>query len=74
MPTAAEAASQEAAYRRAVTGGGAGVASADIHVAMFSGYRADAKAHATMRTLSAAARALRLLVARGRGVTDWTLE
>eukprot|EP00969_Alexandrium_andersonii_P031793 1389675-Alexandrium_andersonii.AAC.1 len=74
MPTASEAATQEATYRRAVTGGGAGVASTDIQVAMFSGYRADAKAHATVRTLSATARALRLLAARGHAVTDSTLE
>eukprot|EP00969_Alexandrium_andersonii_P327045 14452654-Alexandrium_andersonii.AAC.1 len=36
MPKAAEAASQEAAYHRAVTGGGAGVASADSQAAMLS--------------------------------------
>eukprot|EP00969_Alexandrium_andersonii_P138128 6108876-Alexandrium_andersonii.AAC.1 len=40
IPSATEAASQEAIYRRAVAGGRAGVASADLQMAMFSGYRA----------------------------------
>eukprot|EP00969_Alexandrium_andersonii_P163859 7242362-Alexandrium_andersonii.AAC.1 len=71
---AAEAVSQEAVYRRAVTGSHAGAASADIQIAMYSGYRADAKAHATVRALTAAACALRLLAGRGHDVSDRTLE
>eukprot|EP00969_Alexandrium_andersonii_P357541 15449046-Alexandrium_andersonii.AAC.1 len=61
MPSASEAATQDATYRRAVTGGGAGAALADIQVAMFNGCRADARTHAAARALSATARALRLL-------------
>eukprot|EP00969_Alexandrium_andersonii_P354804 15443016-Alexandrium_andersonii.AAC.1 len=60
-PSSAEAGRQEAAFRRAAAGGQRPQASPDLIAAFFAGYRADPRARAVVRTLTAAARALRIL-------------